>query len=314
MATELVMVHGPTVWRRSSLEERDWLVPLTKEWLDGLEAVSARMREAGSAIAGVTPADFAIPELLDLAERAKFALEHGPGLVVLRGWRVAEWGEEATSLLCWGLGSLLGTPRDTRGDRINLVTDTTSGLAGKRGPVRGGMSNKELALHTDKALPPAGPPRVLGLLCLRNAAQGGESLVVSGHSVHNRLLEQHPELLKPLYQDFHFGRSPGTYADGALTDISPIFTWRAGRLRVRYNRRWIERGHKEVGEPLSSNAQAALDACDEILIDAEMALRFLLLPGDFLLVDNRVILHGRTAFIDHEDPRARRCLARLWLD
>jgi alpha-ketoglutarate-dependent taurine dioxygenase len=315
VTTERMMIHGPTVWSGSSLGEQDWLVPLKEEWLDGLAAVNVRLRTAKITIADATPTDFRAPELAGLVERVKFTLENGPGLVVLRGWRIAEWGEQATSLLCWGLGSLLGAPRpqNARGDRIHLVTDTTIGTAEKNKSLRGGMSNKELALHTDKAHPP-GPPRVLGLLCLRRAAQGGQSLIVSGHSVHNRLLEQHPELLEQLYQDFHFGRGAQTYADGALTDIGPVFKWHAGRLSVRYNRHWIERGHEAAGKPLPTNARAALDAFDEILTDAEMALRFFLLPGDLLLLDNRVVLHGRTAFIDHEDPRARRCLMRLWLD
>lgn len=315
VATEQMMVHGPTVWSGASLGAQDWLVPLAEDFLNGLEVVKAGMRAANITIANATPGDFRVPELTALAERAKFALEEGRGLVVLRGWPIAEWGEEETSLLCWGLGSLIGAPRpaNRHGHWLQLVKDTTVGTAEQRASLRGGMSNKELAFHTDKGRPP-GLPRVLGLFCLRSAAQGGESLIVSGHSVHNRLLEQHPKLLEQLYQDFHFGRGAETYPDGALTDVGPVFKRHNTRLSVRYNRHWIERGHEAVGEPLSANAWAALNAFDEILADQEMVLRFLMLPGDLLLLNNRVVLHGRTAFIDYEEPQARRCLVRLWLD
>jgi alpha-ketoglutarate-dependent taurine dioxygenase len=276
------------------------LLPLKEEWLDGLEAVRARLQARKVTIADVTAADFRTPELMDLAEQVRIALENGPGLVLLRGWRVGEWGDEAAGLLYWELGSLLGAPRpqNARGDRIDLVMDTKS-----KSP-HGSMNNNELTLHTDNARPP-GPPRLLGLLCLRKAAQGGESLIVSRHSVHNRLLEQCPELLERLYEDFHFGRPAETYADGLSTDVGPVFKWQDELLCVRYNRYWIDLGYETIREPLSPDTRAALDTFDEILADKKMALRLLLLPGDLLLVDNRLVLHARTAFTDYENSQAR---------
>ena len=40
---------------------------------------------------------------------------------------------------------------------------------------------------------------------------------------------------------------------------------------------------------------------------------FALRPGDMFFVNNRWILHNRTAFEDHPDPDRRRHLLRLWL-
>ncbi|GAA3030156.1 hypothetical protein GCM10020229_46940 [Kitasatospora albolonga] len=45
-----------------------------------------------------------------------------------------------------------------------------------------------LDLHTDRAMYPGPRARLLGLLCVRPAASGGESLLVSGHAVHDALL------------------------------------------------------------------------------------------------------------------------------
>ena len=36
-------------------------------------------------------------------------------------------------------------------------------------------------------------------------------------------------------------------------------------------------------------------------------------PGDLQWLNNHVILHSRTAFVDHDDPARRRHLLRLWL-
>lgn len=281
MRTNATPVGGPTAWTRSTLREQDWLLHIDQP----LTAMAARTRP-----------EFHIPALTLLAERAKAALEAGPGLVVIRGWPIMDWPEEQIDLLCYTFGSLIGTPRT---QKAGLVTTGENS--------RRGMDDQGLAFHTDRGGPP-GPPHLLGLLCLRAAVRGGESLLVSGHAVHDRLLKERPDLLAELYEDFHFGA--GTVSN--FDRVYPVFEWRAGRLRVQYNRHWIERGQEAAGKPLTSGAVAALDAFDGILADRDMVLRFPLRPGDLLLVNNDVVLHGRTAFT--EDPRGRRRLARIWLD
>ncbi|MGI5336598.1 TauD/TfdA family dioxygenase [Streptomyces sp. CA-181903] len=152
------------------------------------------------------------------------------------------------------------------------------------------------------------PPRLLGLLCVRPAAHGGETLLASGHTVHNRLLAESPWALSRLYQEFHFGRGTG------FDRRRPVFRRHGTDLRVHYNRRGIERAHEEAGAPLTPGDRAALDAVDRILSDPRTALRFPLRRGDLLWLDNAVVLHGRTAFTDSPNPHARRCLARVWVD
>ncbi|MFG6194759.1 TauD/TfdA family dioxygenase [Nonomuraea sp. JJY05] len=227
-----------------------------------------------------------------LAERVALALGQGPGLVVVRGWPA-----DGVDLLCGGLGPLLGAPRGA----VNLVRPMTGAAA------RRGMTDQELALHTDRAGAP-GPPRLLGLLCLRAAAYGGHSLLASGHTVYNRLLAQCPHVVDELRRDFHFG------AGSTFDRVYPVFQWRQGRLRVHYNRLWIERSQQEAGKPLTAGALAALEAFEAVLSDPAVVLRFRLRPGDLLLPDNTVILHGRTAFTDSGASGQSRCLARLWLD
>ncbi|MFD1547849.1 TauD/TfdA family dioxygenase [Nonomuraea guangzhouensis] len=274
MVTNATPIGGPTAWTRSTLREQDWL-----------HHISQPLPELG------------IPALTLLAKKAKAALEESPGLMVIRGWPVEGRSEEQIDLLCYTFGSLIGAPR---AQKTGLVT------TGANQPRRG-MDDRGLAFHTDRGGPP-GPPHLVGLLCLRAAVRGGESLMVSGHAVHDRLLEECPDLLPELYEDFHFGA--GTVTD--FDRVYPVFTRYAGRVRVQYNRHWIERGQEAAGKPLAPSAVAALDAFDEILTDPDLVLRFSLRPGDLLLVNNDVVLHGRTAFT--EDPRARRRLARIWLD
>jgi len=282
MLTNATPIGGPAAWTRSTLREQDWLCHIDQP-----------LTGAG----GQTQPELHVPALTLLATKAKAALEEGPGLVVIRGWPVEGWSEEQIDLLCHTFGSLIGTPRTRKTGVVTTGENQT----------RRGMDDQGLAFHTDRGGPP-GPPHLVGLLCLRAAVRGGESLLVSGHAVHDRLLEECPDLLAELYEDFHFGA--GTVSN--FDRVYPVFKRHAGRLRVQYNRYWIERGQEAAGKPLTPGAMAALDAFDEILTDQDMVLRFPLRPCDLLLVNNDVVLHGRTQFT--EDPRARRRLARIWLD
>ncbi|HEU5333010.1 MAG TPA: TauD/TfdA family dioxygenase [Actinocrinis sp.] len=320
MADTLVAQRGATVWTAGSVTEADWSVPLTGPWLDGLEAVRTRLAAAGVTVDRATPEQFRGPELAGLAEGVRAALDRGPGFAILRGWPVARWGDADSVLMYWGLGTLLGDPlaQNSHGDRVYLVTDTTSwtGNGGRDTPTgpRGSTTNVELSMHTDSAgAHAADRTGILGLLCLRAGASGGESLLTSGHTVHNRLLARDSALAASLYRQVHFGRGPGRYQDGGGTDVGAVFDAPGDRLKVRYNRGWIRRGHEAVNEPLPPETIAALDAFDELAGDDALMLRVRLEPGDVLLLDNTVVLHGRTAFVDNDDPAARRCLVRLWL-
>ncbi|MFB9364695.1 TauD/TfdA family dioxygenase [Kitasatospora albolonga] len=239
-------------------------------------------------------ADCPVSELAELLWR-------GPGLAVVRGIGLdgltdGECVRVARRYLA-GLGTV--RPEDPARPADSLV------VAGAARDEAG------LDLHTDRAMYP-GPPRLLGLLCVRPAASGGESLLVSGHAVHDALLASRPRALAPLYADFHFGDGP----DFART--YPVFRRRDGRLDVQYNRYWIGRGHAERGLPLTGAQLSALDAFEEVLAEPGLALRVPLRRGDLLLVDNMAVLHGRTAFTDPPEPEPEpgegRCLVRVWAD
>ena len=47
---------------------------------------------------------------------------------------------------------------------------------------------------------------VVSLMCVRAAVSGGISRIVSAAAVHNRLLEERPDLLAALYGDYVFRR------------------------------------------------------------------------------------------------------------
>lgn len=275
-----VAVAGPSAWQGATLKEPDWLIP-------------AYPPQPGRDGAGPVA-------------RAARCLHDGPGLAVVRGLGLDGLTDDKCVEACRRFMAPLGDARpvdpDHPGD--SLVTAAAPATAP---PARAHGPEGDLALHTDRARFP-GPPRLLGMLCVRPARHGGESVLVSGHAVHNVLLRSRPDVLPDLYREFHFGRGPG------FERTYPVFRRGAGRLIVQYNRYWITRGQQEHGTPLSTAQVAALDAVDEILADPRMALRVRLRRGDLLLVDNTAVLHGRTSFTDPPPPHAGRCLVRVWAD
>ena len=90
----------------------------------------------------------------------------------------------------------------------------------------------------------------------------------------------------------------------------PVFEEVGGRLRVRYSRPRIEMAPALSGVPLTSEDVAALDALDEILSRPDLQFRHILSPGEFLVVDNHLVMHGRSGFTD---VGRQRCLVRVLL-
>jgi alpha-ketoglutarate-dependent taurine dioxygenase len=249
--------------------------------------------------------------LTDELQPARAALESGCGFVVLRG-AMAECSSPAEmQARYWHIGGLLGQPveQNVQGALLYDVRDTGQDV---RYGARFSVTNAESSFHTDNSF---GPTIVdyVGLLCLQTAKQGGLSQVVSGYSVHNELLAHHPDVLEVLYQPVHFECRGGVRPGEAPTVQYPVLAWDGCDLTYRYLRYWIESGHERISQPLTAAQQRALDVLDGVLANPDLRVEFDLRPGDLFFVNNRWILHNRTAFEDHTEPGQRRHLVRLWL-
>lgn len=78
-----------------------------------------------------------------------------------------------------------------------------------------------------------------------------------------------------------------------------------GRERIRYRRDALDRGIALEG--IDEGPRRALEALDDVLADESLQVAFTLEPGEVLVLDNRRVLHGRTAI----RPGAERVLRRL---
>ncbi|MSP83119.1 MAG: hypothetical protein EXQ94_09340 [Alphaproteobacteria bacterium] len=138
------------------------------------------------------------------------------------------------------------------GDRLGHVLDASRGSE----HARGYRSAKELNPHTNS-------DDIVGLLCLRGAKSGGESLLTSSLAVHNALAREEPEHLPRLHQGFPYhwnGEEPPGEPPITPYDI-PAFAAAGGLWSTIYLRYFIDMaaGDGGVAEPV---AKAALDAFD----------------------------------------------------
>ncbi|MDA2806845.1 TauD/TfdA family dioxygenase [Nocardiopsis suaedae] len=307
----LERVDEPCAWRRSDFRsEEDWQVRLGDEHAEEIGAALERLRRTGRdrvPPAELTRDDFAFPALSGPLADAVRELEYGRGFTVLRGFPVHRLTTDEATLLAMGIALHMGRPvsQNASGDLVAHVTDYgRGGLSDPR--LRAYQTREALPFHTDSA-------DVVGLLVLQNSADGGLSTLASSASVHNRLLEHHRELLGLYYSGFVYDRR-GEEADGEVPYYrNAVFGYFGGRLSCRYyHRAYIESAAEKTGVPLSPLQRRALDLFEEAAGSDELRVDMHLRPGDLQLLNNNVVVHGRTAYEDA--PGQVRDLLRLWLN
>jgi hypothetical protein len=113
-----------------------------------------------------------------------------------RSRRLAQGSLRRGGLRVWALGTHFGpgVSQSALGDLLGQVRDETP--PGQPESARGDLSRRELSLHVDLA-------QIVGLMCVRQARQGGYSQYASGLAVHNEILATRPDLMPVLYRGFH---------------------------------------------------------------------------------------------------------------
>ncbi|MEU7028104.1 TauD/TfdA family dioxygenase [Streptomyces sp. NPDC046275] len=305
--------EGPTSWRPATLRTSDWLFPAPAP-----ATASAPGQVPGRTNAGgpPDPAPAPYPDC-SLTARIDSALWYGTGFALLRGLDLDGLTDRQAVERCAELVGALCAPAGLRLQRSahELLTAATAPAlphapAAPHGPAapHAPSGDENLLLpHMDRGEGPE-PPRLLALLCVRPATEGGASLLASGAALHEELAGTDPDALQELHQDVRFGRGAG------FDRVRPVFRHDAGVLRVHYNRYWIARGQGETGTSFPPARGAALARMEKLLQDPAMVLTVPLRRGDLLLVNNSAVLHGRTPFTDHGAPAAGRCYARVWAD
>ncbi|HTU22535.1 MAG TPA: TauD/TfdA family dioxygenase [Gemmataceae bacterium] len=305
-------ITDPRAWRSNTIDDRQlWYYPLSPRCLAALDETICRLRDQPRPTLELCAAELPLADCAGDFQLVRSALEDGRGFAILQGPTPQRYTPQEMQVCYWLIGQMLGRPveQNVQGTLLYDVRDTGQDV---RYGARFSVTNAESSFHTDNSFG-AGVADYVGLLCIQTAKSGGLSQVVSGYSVHNELLARHRELLEILYQPLHIDRRGGRRPGEPPTVLYPVLSWDGRGLTYRYLRYWIESGHEKIGQPLRDAQRRALDALDEVAHDAALRVEFELEPGDLFFINNRWILHNRTAFEDHAEPEQRRHLVRLWL-
>ena len=296
-----------TLWSRPTSR-----VSVQDETVDGLKEVTASLAIDEEFLDRYAAGDLEIPGLPHLANQIRQELQQGSGVVWLQNCTGTEFTEHQLRFFYLAIGTAMGQTMGNYG-RLYDVRDYGGSYKTERIPVS--QTRAATGFHTDSSARNT-MPDIVALLCLEPAQTGGESLVVSGATIHEELRRTNMPVLTSLYREFIRDIvTPGTEKtqDALMDNRFPVFSQGlySSELSFRYMRFWIEKGHREAKMDLTQADVEALDVLDGLLESPQFAVRFRLEAGDQLWVNNHIVAHNRTEY--EEDPERPRHFVRMWI-
>ena len=316
-------ITGACAWNGGEMRHSGrWLRDLAPAHLAEIDAALADVERRGLAWHGITRTDFPLPGMAALLDDMREELENGSGMLKLRGLPVHRYSEEQLRKLYFGLGSNLGTPvsQNRSGEMMRAIRDEGGDLGSRYGQIEAErtetgkpflssyartLSNGALRFHTDRT-------DVVALLCVRQAARGGVSMICSSVAVMNEMLRRRPDLAEELYRPIHRSRLGEESNSAESIYALPVFDQLDGRFTSHYSLTYIEAAQMVPGVPKLTAAQKEAIA---MLADLahELAFEMTFAPGDIQFLNSHVTYHARTPFEDDRTSGRDRLLLRLWL-
>lgn len=186
---------------------------------------------------------------------------------------------------------------------------------GPAGPTRYSASNVAAPMHTDGMhVPDQRVPEYFSLTCIHQAKTGGDLAFVHLRDVLGRLetLGEADRAVRVLSREFWF-HTKGVDPKGRDAVRRPVLENGDGGLVIQYAREYIDLGHAIARAPRLDDEQlAVLELLDHVLADQSSWHERRLGRGDVALIDNRHVLHSRSAFADDPALPPRRMM-RLWI-
>jgi hypothetical protein len=301
-------IGGSFAWTVPEVLDRaDWICRLDEADIAEIDEAVRFTRALGLAIQDIDRDTFPLGRLTTRLGALRAQIRSGLGFGYIKGLPVGRYDRETLIRLYWGLCRHVGDPvtQNRNGHLVGHVIDVGDTVEDHDKRIT--QTNAELCFHTDSC-------DVVALLCLNRAASGGESMIVSGISVHDALMRRQPDLLAELYKPIYMDRRGEVPAGKQPWFGMPLFSWHQG-LFTGYSpvRQYIESLARFPEAPRMSNAQReALDLYDAVCEEEALCLRLQFEPGDIQFLQNHVVFHSRTAYVDAPGPK-RRHLMRIWL-
>ena len=312
-------LQGACVWKGAEmLQDRRWIREFPAAVLEEIDAALGKV--GGLDWRHINGHNFPLPGAAGFFDDVRDELENGCGMVKLRGLDVGRYSEEELRRIWYALGCHLGTPmyQNRSGEAMRDIRDEGMGVgaalygatvdaSGKQFLSSGArtLSSGQLRFHTDRC-------DVVGLLCVRQASEGGISKLASSATVYNEIRKRRPDLHALLCRPIPRSRFGEEAGGEHVTYDLPVFGVREGKLTSHFSLTYIENAQmmphvRKLTDAEHEAIQMLMDVAEEECFE----MRFE--PGDIQLLNNHIVYHGRTAFKDDEAKGQDRMLMRLWL-
>jgi hypothetical protein len=304
----LAPIEGPAVWEGSRIDLRkEGVRVLSAAEIVEIDTALRHLHSLGEVdFPDITPGSFPLPRLGGYLAGLGEELRFGRGFLLLRGLPRERYPLDDLARIYAGFGAHVGrlSPQSYQGELLGHVIDVSDIEAEARGYHAGGAQR----MHTDNC-------DIVSLLCVRGAKSGGVSRFVSAAAVHNRLLQERPDLLEVLYGEYVFRRMErdAEYGDGRLVKNVVIFSRDTGQLTCNVSGSYPHRAVRAGDAVMTPGQIEALDELARVSASPEFYLDMTIGEGDIQFLNNRTILHGRTGYEDWPAVAQRRHLMRLWL-
>lgn len=306
----LTDVDAPAAWQVAELEadRESWVFSLDDAARRHLSETVKAAYVPDRPLFDYTPDDFDLgPARATIAAAVKEAYQ-GRGIALLRGLPREGVSEKEFELMNWAIGLHVGVarPQGRASQYISAVRDI--GMDYRSSSGRGYSSNAKLDFHSDGC-------DVVSLCCYNKAKAGGQSMVSSSLTARRVMIAERPDLAEVAHNELYcFSRQNEQAQDEAPYYAQPLFDFADGRVFGKWNRNRVEYAQKLEGvPPLTAMQREAVDLLDDILRRPEVMFTMWLEPGDLQLLNNHVMLHSRTDYVDFDAPERKRLLSRLWL-
>jgi hypothetical protein len=307
-------IEGVQAWTKATLKDSDWQLKIPEPVMAEVRGMLAAMRGDPLPMLLQTPEMYHLPEAIKFFAKAKAIMDDGVGFVLIDRIPVEEMSEDEARSIYWVISKLIGRPvaQNWKGNPMMDVRDTGKKPTPGSG-VRLSQTSVDLAYHSDNAHNDA-PAEYVGLLMLQAAKEGGLSRVKSFYTVHNYLLKNHPEKLKRLYRPVFWDRMREHRPEDSLLFSAPIFKVEGdGRLNARLGVIQIRNAYAMVDGGMDKETEEAIAAVEEAFADESSVAEMMMKPGHMQFLNNRIIGHSRTEFVDFGDAAKKRHLLRIWL-
>lgn len=295
----------PAGWSPESLRDvASWSYRFTEDDCAELIDATDAVRRNAIPIEQVSCENFRLGAFAEVMRDVRRELLDGRGIVMLQNFPFERLDRSGQAIAYLGLGVHIGQPmaQNEHGHILGHVKN----LGGDYGDrtTRGTYTNAEMRFHADGC-------DYVGLLCLNTAKSGGASRVASSVTLYNRMLEQRPDLVQVLTQDFYRARTEMNPGQEPWVK-QPMFSFHQGYFSAIGAGIAVDRAQALPGvPPLTPLQKEAIEVYRQVVHECAADIPFR--PGDVQLLNNYVTLHTRRGFEDWPEPSRKRHLLRLWL-